>query len=167
MGRGWDLQGVVYSTQTTVWQPSKMLITINRQKDSRDFSPQYFSWSSRDSGSWKIWISELENKQVPMFSKNTLFRQHKTLQLSSIWKTFEILWVKSQGNLKSSKIYRQPSKVENIYRQPSKLPPHWDRLSYARKSDSWNKVLNNKIHERGFMKLLWLNFGSFIHFLYL
>ena len=24
-------------------QPSKMLITINRQKDSRDFNPHYFS----------------------------------------------------------------------------------------------------------------------------
>ena len=43
--------------------------------------------------------------------------------------------MKSQGNLKSSKINRQPSKVEKIHRQPSKLLPHWDRLSYVRKSD--------------------------------
>ena len=73
MGRGWDLQGTVYSTQTTVWQPSKMLITINRQKDSRDFSPHYFSWSSRDSGSWKIWISKLEKQASTHGFKKILF----------------------------------------------------------------------------------------------
>ena len=73
VGRGWDLQGAVYSTQTTVWQPSKMLITINRQKDSRDFSPHYFSWSSRDSGSWKIWISKLEKQASTHGFKKILF----------------------------------------------------------------------------------------------
>ena len=50
-----------------------MLITINRQKDSKDFSPHYFSWSSRDSGSWKIWISKLEKQSSTHVFKKTLF----------------------------------------------------------------------------------------------
>ena len=32
-----------YSHNRLTTQTSKMLITINRQKDSRDFSPHYFS----------------------------------------------------------------------------------------------------------------------------
>ena len=72
----------------------------DRQKSFKAFQISLsFSWSLRDSGSWKI--SKLE-KPAPMFSCS-LFRDN-TLEPAYVWKYFEILYVKGQDKLQDTTV---------------------------------------------------------------